>query len=242
MELDYLTRTQLDHIITRPNFVAPIICEALKQNIDRNTYHEKGVLDMKSDVIHDMDTIHNKETRYVLCGTEYRNPELVNGVIKTIVERVIEPSYRVTVQYWEWPQLLVYPEDGGHYKPHIDGEYKFIDDKAPEGEWRRISDRDLSLLIYLNDNYEGGEVVFPDLNMQITPKQGQILIFPSNRHFLHGVMPVHGNTRHVIVTWLTVHGTPRVVAVPPPFHHVMRDDFSAIQVADSYQQLSFVKR
>lgn len=36
---------------------------------------------------------------------------------------------------------------------------------------------DISILIYLNDNYEGGELYFNDLDLKIKPSAGSILIF-----------------------------------------------------------------
>lgn len=34
-------------------------------------------------------------------------------------------------------------------------------------------------LLYFNDNYEGGEIAFPDKNISIKPKRGSVIIFPS---------------------------------------------------------------
>ena len=36
-----------------------------------------------------------------------------------------------------------------------------------------------SLVIYLNDNYEGGEVNFPELGLKIKPKAGSVVAFPA---------------------------------------------------------------
>ena len=43
----------------------------------------------------------------------------------------------------------------------------------------------LSTLIYLNDDYLGGEISFPEYEISIKPKAREFIIFPS--HFLHEV-------------------------------------------------------
>lgn len=184
----------INHIETLTDAVSPQICRALYHSVLQENLYAQGILDNKGDSIHEMKTVENKEVRYVMCGTDYRQPDVVNSIIQTLVERVVEPRYMTTVHFWEWPQLLVYPPDGGHYKPHYDGEYYFEN----EG-WKKIADRDITMLLYLNDEYEGGEVVFPDLGITIRPKAGQVLCFPSNRHFRHGVNPVTSGERRVLV-------------------------------------------
>jgi len=64
------------------------------------------------------------------------------------------------------------------------------------------SKRSISVLIYLNDNYEGGEIEFPNFNLKIKPKAGTLILFPSNYAYGHTAHPVTSGTKYVIVTWL----------------------------------------
>jgi hypothetical protein len=64
------------------------------------------------------------------------------------------------------------------------------------------SKRSISVLIYLNDNYEGGEIEFPNFNLKIKPKAGTLILFPSNYAYGHIAHPVTSGTKYVIVTWL----------------------------------------
>jgi predicted 2-oxoglutarate/Fe(II)-dependent dioxygenase YbiX len=58
----------------------------------------------------------------------------------------------------------------------------------------------LSALGILNDDYEGGELVFwEDTLIEVEP--GDILIWPSNFLYPHRVDPVTKGTRHSFVTW-----------------------------------------
>jgi len=62
--------------------------------------------------------------------------------------------------------------------------------------------RVITVLIYLNDDYEGGEISFPSQNLFIKPKPGDVLIFPSNRMFKHEVLPILSGERFAVMqTW-----------------------------------------
>lgn len=43
----------------------------------------------------------------------------------------------------------------------------------------------ISVVCYLNDDYEGGEIIFQDQNIIIKPNAGDIVIFPSKPPFFH---------------------------------------------------------
>jgi predicted 2-oxoglutarate/Fe(II)-dependent dioxygenase YbiX len=64
------------------------------------------------------------------------------------------------------------------------------------------SSRSISVLIYLNDDYEGGEIEFPFFNLKIKPKAGTLMLFPSNYAYSHIAHPVMSGTKYVIVTFL----------------------------------------
>ena len=88
--------------------------------------------------------------------------------------------------------LLKYTE-GGFYKVHTDSAEQIY--------------RELSVIIFLNNDYEGGELVFTTPNRQeeiltIKPEPGKIIIWPSNSLFPHGVKPVIKGTRFVLVSWI----------------------------------------
>jgi predicted 2-oxoglutarate/Fe(II)-dependent dioxygenase YbiX len=43
-----------------------------------------------------------------------------------------------------------------------------------------------SFVIYLNDDYEGGELWFSKQDIKVKPKAGSIILFPSKEPYLHG--------------------------------------------------------
>jgi hypothetical protein len=54
-----------------------------------------------------------------------------------------------------------------------------------------------SLVAYLNDDYEGGEIHFPNQNITIKPKAGSLIIFPSQEPFIHEVKTITSGTRYM---------------------------------------------
>jgi len=84
-------------------------------------------------------------------------------------------------------QLLKYNE-GDNYPLHYDGP--------------TVLGRHISVIQYLNDDYEGGELVFPLHNVYIKPAKGTLVLFPSNYAYQHEARPVTKGTKYAIVTWL----------------------------------------
>jgi 2OG-Fe(II) oxygenase superfamily len=59
---------------------------------------------------------------------------------------------------------------------------------GPHVDWNDQNyDIAYTIVVYLNDNYEGGELYFvdPSINLKIKPKAGSIIMFPSNLPYLH---------------------------------------------------------
>lgn len=56
----------------------------------------------------------------------------------------------------------------------------------------------LVCLLYINDDYEGGELDFRDHDISIKPVAGQLITFPGGFNNIHQVLPVKGSTRHTI--------------------------------------------
>jgi hypothetical protein len=57
-------------------------------------------------------------------------------------------------------------------------------------------------VIYINDDYEGGELYFPTRGIQVKPKAGSLVIFDSGPEYIHGVSVVEGTkTRYASVAF-----------------------------------------
>ena len=57
-------------------------------------------------------------------------------------------------------------------------------------------------VLYLNE-FEGGEIYYPRLNIQYKPKPGDLIIHPTISLYEHGTKPVLGsNKRYIMPIWL----------------------------------------
>lgn len=62
----------------------------------------------------------------------------------------------------------------------------------------------VSIVTYLNSDFTGGDIVFPELNIRHQPKKGDIAMFLSQPHEnVHGVEPVTSGKRYVMPIWTT---------------------------------------
>lgn len=55
-----------------------------------------------------------------------------------------------------------------------------------------------SMVSYINDDYEGGEISFPDHNITLKPKAGSLIMFPSQMPFMHEVKQIRSGTRYMV--------------------------------------------
>ena len=124
--------------------------------------------------------------------------------------------------WFESPQVLKY-NVGGFYQAHADA-----DSFVPEtGRWRHDLDRDISMLLYLNDQFEGGDLSFEYFGYRLHPKPGMLVWFPSDARYFHGANPVTAGTRYAVVSWAAFAGTPKIRDVLPRQAVVMDPDVLA---------------
>lgn len=138
---------------------------------------------------------------------------LLRSIICNALTTYVEPFYKVKVEWWEEPNLLLYTK-GGKYEPHTDADigYADIDGKT---KWGRALDRDISILLYLNDGFTGGLLSFPGYNIKIQPKPGMLVAFPSSSEYMHAAEPTETGCRLVLVSWAALEGVPRVSSKHP---------------------------
>ncbi len=67
-----------------------------------------------------------------------------------------------------------------------------------DGQNPHTINRTHSVVVYLNDQNEGGEIYFPELGTSIKPKQALMVVY--EKHLLHGVRPVK-EPRYTLTLW-----------------------------------------
>jgi hypothetical protein len=70
-----------------------------------------------------------------------------------------------------------------------------------ENEW--FNHRDFGSIIYLNDNFLGGETYYPKYNQVIKPKTGTLAVHPGDQDHLHGVTKVSDSIRYTLAAFWT---------------------------------------
>jgi hypothetical protein len=96
-----------------------------------------------------------------------------------------------------------YPGSFGEFddsKTHI---ARFIEGPGMHEHFDTTRPNDIATLVYLNDNYEGGDIYFPEHDMYIKPDQGDLVCFPDNPGYIHGVMPITSGIRYTLPRWFT---------------------------------------
>lgn len=122
----------------------------------------------------------------------------------------VAAHYKCQFEWYEKPSLLRYTS-GGHYVPHADADNWNVTKRC----WERAMDRDVSILLYLDDKYDGGELDFANFRFRLKPSPGMLICFPSDHRYVHCAHEVTRGVRHVLVSWAAKRDTPRVHAQHP---------------------------
>jgi hypothetical protein len=92
----------------------------------------------------------------------------------------------INVVYYEAFNFVKYEGEGTHFNIHAD-----------HGPAYNCT---VSAVIYINDDYEGGDLKFPRLdNLVYKPKVGDIAVFPSNYIYEHASLPMQSGTKYCVV-------------------------------------------
>ena len=122
-------------------------------------------------------------------GNMYGMVGMAIAILTTLTSPVVQEycdKYNVVTSTKEGIQLLKYGKDQ-FFTAHVDDSQK--------------RPRRVSYSYYVNEDYEGGEIVFSNLGVTVKPKAHQLLVFPSSYPYRHEVRPVTSGTRYAIVQW-----------------------------------------
>ena len=114
--------------------------------------------------------------------------DIYNKTLKEVVNYYVQLSEMDF--FWSGLQFQKNKKDEGFFRWHTDNSENI---NSPS--------RFLGYIFYLNDVEEGGETEFRYQNINIKPKKGTIVIFPSTWVYYHrGVAPV-SNDKYIITTF-----------------------------------------
>jgi len=142
--------------------------------------------------------------------------EDMHEIVRRAYDECIIPEFKRTFAWFEYVQILRYTT-GGRYMFHADSE-RYNNDTR---EWFKSQDRDVSLLIYLNEEYTGGGLDFVFFNYSYQPKRGDLVFFPSDHRYCHWAQTVTSGVRYAVVSWAAYSDEPKIRSEPPPKYVVM---------------------
>lgn len=122
------------------------------------------------------------------------NDKIVDYITNTYLpDRKLE----VTEHVWTRNLELIRWKESSVLGPHADG----LDTPPAEPKFN------IGSLIYLNDDYEGGEIKFNDYDLVFKPEIGDLVLFPN--HYIHEVLQVKSKTdntrRHTMPVFYSFH-------------------------------------
>jgi hypothetical protein len=103
--------------------------------------------------------------------------------------RLTRPIFADTLQIVRWPE-------GYEQQPHADSE-------NPGGVEHPYSWRSYASLIYLNNDFEGGRIYFPNQRLAPAIKPGMLVFFPGTLEYLHGVSKILSGQRYTVASFWT---------------------------------------
>ena len=90
---------------------------------------------------------------------------------------------------------------GQRQQPHADKE---LHEGEGRGKPNDFPYYDIAGLFYINDDYEGGELYFPNQGIQFKPKAGSAYFFPGDMNYIHGVTEIKSGIRYVCPFFWTI--------------------------------------
>jgi hypothetical protein len=114
----------------------------------------------------------------------------IYDILKSCVDDYCQ-YWGINVVYYEAFNFVKYTGPGQHFRVHAD-----------HGPAYNCT---VSAVIYLNDDYEGGEIAFPRLDKLVyKPKAGDIAIFPSNYIYEHSSEPMIFGDKYSVVVMMDI--------------------------------------
>lgn len=121
-------------------------------------------------------------------------------------ETCLEKLTLVPRSHYENPHVIKY-DIGGEYKRHHDFFHPNTDYYVDC--MRQAGQRTHTVILYLNDDFTGGQTFFEEQDVMVTPQKGSMVMWTNidiNRNPLyntiHAGLPVISGTKYIMVVWI----------------------------------------
>lgn len=178
--------------------LSPSECQAITSFV-QDTSHKHTASLRGNDV-----DVHVRKTDIYTLSLEYTS---LYQTRFDVLRSEIETFFALSLTQSTPLQVLGYDE-GAFYVKHADDSSELRDRKGETvGYVSSAPERKLSSVLFVNDAFEGGELLFNYLYdaqgniIKVQPKAGDMLVFLSNPYFAHEVLPVAKGFRLSLVQW-----------------------------------------
>lgn len=177
-------------VLIIPNIAPPDFCRAVIDHFEASP-HADGVMasyvDGQAQARVDMDKKRRRDIE-LAAGSPLHNAAM--ALIAGRIAPEIKRAFQKDIVFADRILIARYDDDGGYFKRHRD-------DAAPQTAFRQFA-----LSLNLNtDEYEGGELVFPEYNDHCyNPPAGAAAVFSAS--LLHEARPVTRGRRYVLLSFL----------------------------------------
>jgi TPR repeat protein len=127
-------------------------------------------------------------------------------VVVEIVRARIAAVGNLPVPVFETPQVMRYSA-GQAFHPHYD--YLDPEEPADRAQLQRLGQRIATFLLYLNDDFEGGETAFPEIGLRHRGRKGDGLLFANvddrrapEPKALHAGLPPTRGEKWILSQWV----------------------------------------
>lgn len=190
-----------DNIVEIENFLTPSELTYLHNFIKTNKHwdYTESRWDEDGTMIYDASYW---EDRVATWDTlEAADPGIVMAIANAVLRMkpIVEKFFNV-VAFPTHPALVRWTP-GTFQNPHADKELHLGDDA---GKPNLFPHYDIAGLFYLNDEYEGGELFFPNQGVRFKPKVGAAYFFPGDMNYIHGITEITSGERYTCPFFWTI--------------------------------------
>jgi prolyl 4-hydroxylase len=178
-----------------PNFLTKEECDTIIK-ISTNKLFESALFEKEGDIKNNNIRISKQ------CWLDNSEDPIINNISQRIAE-----ATKTDIKLQEQMQVVKYDENG-FYTPHYDACDSTIYDYCDRMN-QNMGARYITFIIYLNDDFEAGETLFPHINQKVIPQMGKGVIFYNTdekgiilKKSLHGGLNVKNGSKWIANKWI----------------------------------------
>lgn len=177
--------------IVEENFITPSARRALFRWIKQKEYlfnrHESSIEYWDKKCIHYSEEYIPEDIKYILKKACLAMREFIS---------INLPDQSSEYLYSEEPQIVRW-KTGDVMTPHADNIEQ--DNITPNtSPWRSFGG-----VIFLNSDFDGGKLYYPNVGIEVNPKPGMVVLHPAGIEYTHGVSKVTRGIRYTISNFFT---------------------------------------